>query len=141
MPFPDAQNIRFEPKVASKPFSKKLHTTKLKKFWCFASLSQKTVSTSSLNNFRKTEQCPFQTLETFVFELNVASKPFSKKLHMTELKSFRCFASFSPKIVSTSSIKNLQKTEKCPFQTLRPFVFELKVASKPFSKKSPMTNL
>ena len=32
---------------------------------------------------KKTEKCPFQTLRTFVFALKVASKPFSKKLHMT----------------------------------------------------------
>ena len=37
---------------------------------------------------------------------------------------------------STSSLKNLQKTRKC---TLRTFVFDLKVASKPFFKKLSMT--
>ena len=30
-------------------------------------------------------------------------------------------------MVSTSSLKNLQKPEKCPFQTFKMFVFELKV--------------
>ena len=32
------------------------------------------------------------------------------------------------------------QTEKCLLQTLRTFIFKLKVASKPFSKKLPMTN-
>ena len=42
-------------------------------------------------------------------------------------------------MVSTSSIKNLQETGKCPFQTLKIFVFEIKVVSKSFSKKLPRT--
>ena len=37
---------------------------------------------------------------------------------------------------STSSLKNLQKSRKC---TLRTFVFDIKVASKPFFKKLSMT--
>ena len=35
--------------------------------------------------------------------------------------------------------QTLQKTEKCPFQTLRTFVFKLKVASKPFPEKLLLT--
>ena len=38
-------------------------------------------------------------------------------------------------MVSTLSHKNFEKTEKYAFQMLRTFVFELKVAPKPFSKK------
>ena len=38
-------------------------------------------------------------------------------------------------MVSPSSPKTLEKTEKGPFQTLTTFLFELKVASKPFSEK------
>ena len=38
-------------------------------------------------------------------------------------------------MVSTSLLKNVQKTEKCSFQRVRTFIFELKVASRPFSKK------
>ena len=38
-------------------------------------------------------------------------------------------------MVSTLSPKTLEKTEKGPFQTLTTFLFELKVASKPFSEK------
>ena len=43
------------------------------------------------------------------------------------------------KIASISSIKNLQKIEKCYFQTLRKFVFQLNVATKSFSMKLLMT--
>ena len=79
------------------------------------------VSTSLLKDLQKTEKWPFQTLTTFVFELKVASKPFSNKLPMTKFrfKTFERFALLSRKIVSTASLKNLQKTEKCSFQTLR----------------------
>ena len=54
-------------------------------------------------------------------------------------KNFRSIVSLLQKTVSTSLLKNLQKTEKCSFQTRRTFAFELKVVSKPFSKKRPMT--
>ena len=43
-------------------------------------------------------------------------------------------------MVSTLSLKNLQKTENFPFQMLRIFVFQLKAASKLFSKKLPKAN-
>ena len=43
-------------------------------------------------------------------------------------------------MVSTSSFKNLEKSEKCHFEMLIKSVFELKVASKTFPKMSPMTN-
>ena len=56
----------------------------LNSFERFASLSQKTVSTSPLKNFQITEKYPFETLTTFVFELSVISKPFYVKLPMTK---------------------------------------------------------
>ena len=40
-------------------------------------------------------------------------------------------------MVSTSSLKNLQKTRKCPFQTLTKLAFEAKIRSKSFSNKLP----
>ena len=66
---------------------------------------------------------------TFPFDLKVASKPFSKMLSITNFElewSLKALPRFP------SSLKNLQKTEKYPFQTLRAFAFELKEASKPF---------
>ena len=101
------------------------------------------VSTSSLKNLQKTERCSFQRLSTFVFQLQVASKPFSRKLRQPHFNfnSLECFASLSQKIVSTLSLKSLQKTEKCSFQTITTLVFELKIASKPFSTNIPMTKL
>ena len=50
----------------------------------FASLSKKMVSASSLKIFKKSEKCPFQTFRTFIIELQVASKLFSKKLPKTK---------------------------------------------------------
>ena len=101
----------------------------LNSFESFASLSQKMISTLSLKDLQKTENCSFQMLRILVFELKLPIKPFSKKLPITN----------SQKRDSTSSLKNLQKTEKWPFQMLRTFIFELKVASKPFSTKLPIT--
>ena len=78
-----------------KAFSEEFQTkqTLHKSFWGTVSLSQKTVSTSSLKTSQKTEKCPFQTLRTFTFELKVASKPFSKKLPITKFwfKQFLMF--------------------------------------------------
>ena len=56
-----------------------------------------------------------------------------------DLNSFERFASLSLKVISTWSCRNLQKTVKCPFQRLTTFVFEIKVASKTFSKKLSMS--
>ena len=56
-----------------------------------------------------------------------------------DLNSFEWFASHSQKTASTMTLKCLEKTEKCFVQMLRTFVFELKVALKPFSSKFPMT--
>ena len=56
-----------------------------------------------------------------------------------DLNSFELFVLLSQKMVSTLSLKNLKKSEKCSFQTLRTFVFELRIALKIFSKKLPMT--
>ena len=55
-----------------------------------------------------------------------------------DLNSLERFTSLFQKMISTSSLKNLQKTEKCSIQTLTTFVFEPKVTSKPFSKKLPV---
>ena len=52
-----------------------------------------------------------QALKTFLFDLMVASKLFLKMLL------------FSQKMVSISSLKNLQKSKKCCFWTLRNFFF------------------
>ena len=133
----------FELKVASKSISKKFPMTK---FWLKSfSMFCRTFPRNGLNfvtqRLQKTENFPFQMLGTFVFDLKIASKLFSKKLPMTNLEFYspwKLSLAF-PEMVSISSLKNLRKTEKCLFQTLRTFVFEFKVASKPFSKKLPMT--
>ena len=57
-----------------------------------------------------------------------------------EIKSFHSIASHPQESILTSSFKNLQESEKAHFQTLRGFVFELKVTSRPFSKISSISN-
>ena len=78
-----------------------------KNFRSIVSLLQKTVSTSSLKNLQKTEKCSFQTRRTFAFELEVASKPFSKMLPLNN--DLESFLSLSWNTIWTSSLKNLQK--------------------------------
>ena len=99
------------------------------------------VSTSSLKNLQKTERYSFQRLSTFVLQLNLASILFSWKLPRPNFNfnSLERFASLSQKMLSTSSLKSFWKIEKCPFQTFTAFVFEPKVASKPFPKTFPTT--
>ena len=126
-------------------------------------LSQKTVSTSPLRNLQKGENCHFQTIRTFVFDLDVASKPFSKLLRTAQFKfkpssrflnhflkyfprqtlnsnHFQGFALLSQIMVSILSIKSLQKRKKRHLRTFITFAFDLKVASKPFLKMFFITN-
>ena len=107
----------------------------------FVSHSQKTVSFSSLKNLQKSEKFPFQMLKTFFSELKVASKPFSKKLLMTKFwfKNFLMSCLTFPESGINFVTRKLQKTEIF-FQILRTFVFDLKVASEPFSNKLLMTD-
>ena len=56
-----------------------------------------------------------------------------------DLNIFQCSVSLSLKMVSISSLKNLQKSGKCHFQWFRTFVVDLSVASKLFYKNFPMT--
>ena len=51
-----------------------------------------------------------------------------------DLNSFQCITLLSQKTLSTSSIKNLEKCEKCQGQRFRTFVFFLNVAWKPYPK-------
>ena len=108
----------------------------------FFSLSEKTVLTSSLKNLQKTQNSPFERPRTMVFGLIVTSKPFSKRFlsPIFDLNNFKRFALLFQITVLTSSFKNLQKTEKYTFQTLRTFIFEFQIAWESLSKRLPMIN-
>ena len=99
------------------------------------------VQTSSLKYLQKSEKWPFQTLRTFVFEIKIAPKPFSRKSikPKSDLNSFERFASLSQKMISTSSLRYFQKTEEYPCEALITFVLKHKVSSRPFYKKLCMT--
>ena len=114
----------------------------LNSFERFALLFLKMVSTLPLKTLQKTEKWSFQTLRTFVLELKVTSKPFSKKLPITKygFKQFWMLCLTLPENGLDFITQKLAKTEKCYFQTLTIFVFHLKVAPKPFPKKVLMTN-
>ena len=83
------------------------------------------------NICKKTEKSSFQTVRTFVFELKTASKHFSKKLPTTKFwikQIWTLCLSFPEYGFNFVSQKHAKKLKKCSFQTLRTFVFELKVA-------------
>ena len=92
----------------------------LKNFKHFALLFQNIVSISSLKNCKKLENLTSQMLRPFVFYLKVASKPFSKKLSMTNF-------SVSQKTVSTLSLKTLQKNWEMSFSKSKPFSKKLHI--------------
>ena len=81
----------------------------LNSFESFVSLYQKTVSTLLLKNLQKIKKWHFQMFATFAFDLKVASKP-------SNLKSFDFCLTFLTCL--TWSLKNLQKHERCDFETL-----------------------
>ena len=79
----------------------------------FFSFYQRMISTLPLKNLlKKVRKCHSLRLKTFLFDLQVVSKPFTK---------------------------TFEKAEKRQFQRFRTFVFQLKIASKPFSKKLYIT--
>ena len=107
----------------------------LNSFWCFASLSQKMVSTSSLKNCKKLKISFSKCSEHSFYLSRLLQNHFLKSLlwPTLNLNVLEGTVSLSQKTVSTSSLKNFQKLKR-----LRTFVFELKIASKPFSYKLPM---
>ena len=131
----------FELMVASIPFSKQLPLTT---FWFNWSWTLCLTFPVDGFNFRiqklaKNWKMTIQVLRTFVFELKVASKSFYKNIPRAQFwfKWLRTFCLNFPENVLTSSLKNFKKTQKSSFLTHGIFAFELKVASKPFSKRIP----
>ena len=99
------------------------------------------VSTSSLKYCKKLKIYLFKCSEHLFSISRLIQNHFLKRFLWTTLNLDGLEGSvlLSQKTVSNSSLKNLQKTKTFPFQTLKTFVFELKVASKPFSKRLPIT--
>ena len=114
----------------------------LNSFEHFASLFQKMASILPIKNFQKTKYCYFQTPTIIVLEFKEAPKAFSKKVPLTKFwfKQFFMFSLTFPENAFNFVTQKLQKTENFPFQMAKTFVFDLKVASKPFSKKLPITD-
>ena len=101
------------------------------------------VWTSSIKNFEKTKTCYFQMPTIFfILELKEVLKPVSKKVPMSKFwfKTFLMFCLAFPENAFKFVTEKLQETENFPSQILRTFVFDLKVALKPFFKKRPLTN-
>ena len=93
---------------------------------------------------QKSKQCYSQILSTFVFELSLASKQFSKMLPMTNFEfkwSWRLCIAFPESGFNFVTQTLAKKTRKCPCQRLATLAFELKVAPKPYSKIPPITKL
>ena len=107
------------------------------------SLSQKIVSTSSLKNVQKLKNDLFKRSQHSFLSSRWLENHFPRSFLWPsfDLNNFGRFAWVFQKMVSNSSPKTLEKTEKVPFQTLTTLLFELKVVSKPFSKKLPLIKL
>ena len=97
----------------------------LNRFGRFASLSQKMVSTSPLKTLEKSEKRPFQTLTTGFFELNVASKPFSKKFPLIKLwfKQFKTLRLTFPENSFNFVTQNVAKNWKIVFSNAKKLRF------------------
>ena len=116
-PFSNAHNIKVDPIR----FSKMLPITNFgfTHFSIFC-LPLSMVSISSIKKFeKKKEKCHFGMLKTFVFDLEVASKPFSKMPAITNLDfnsfNFRLCVVF-PENSFIFSLKNLKKVRNALFQ-------------------------
>ena len=111
----------------------------LNRFEHFASPFQKMVRTSSLKNLQKCEKWPFQTLRTFIFEVKVASKKFSKKFPMARFwfKQLWTLCLAFPENGFTFITQKFAKNWKMPFSSAQNS--ELKLPAKPFYKKVLMT--
>ena len=115
-------------------FSKKLPMTKI---WCFASLSQKMVLTSSLKKLQRTEKCYFQRPRAFAFDIKVASKSFSKRLTKTKFwfKQFLTFCVTFPENGLNFVIKKFRKNWKMPFSKAQKIGFWAQASFKAIFKK------
>ena len=108
----------------------------MKSLLCF----QFRLSISQWFHFRHSKICKkvknFQTLKTFVLNTRYFQNHFLQRSlwQFFALNSFIIFSSLPQKMVSTLSFK------KYHFQTLVTFVFNLTLASNPFSKMVIMTN-
>ena len=107
----------------------------------FNLLSRKMVSSSSIKSLQKSKKYVFKQPQYWFLSSRSLENRFLKSFLWLnfDLNSVWFFDSLSQKMVLTLPLKNLQKTENCSFQTLRIVDFELKVASKTFSKKLPVT--
>ena len=89
---------------------------------------------------RKLNHVIFKRLQYLFLSARKLQKK-SKKSPMIKFwfKQFLMFCLTFPENGFKLVTQKLLKTEKYHFQTLRTFVFELRLASKPFSKKVPKT--
>ena len=143
-PFQRLIKFVFEIKVASKPFPKKLAMTKFwfKQFLILFLTFPENGFYFVTQKLQKTKNFLFQMLKIFVFYLKDTSKPFSKKLTVTNFEfklSWSLFLSFAENVFNLITQTFAKKLKNVLFQMPRTFAFELKIASKPFSKKLPMT--
>ena len=111
-------------KKSWKSFSKNLPTY-TKSFRSIVSLSQKTVSTLSLKNLQEDEKCQVLRFRTIDFDIKVASKPHSIKLHLTKFwfeQFLRLYLAFLENGFNFVSQK-LAKIWKMPFSKVQNFCY------------------
>ena len=101
-------------------------------------LSHKTISVLSLKNLQKTEKCYFQRYRIFVFDHKMASKPFSKKLHLTKLwfKKFLTFRFAFPTNAFNFLTQKFTKKRKMPITKVQSIRFWPQDSFKLISQKA-----
>ena len=128
-----------EVKVASKPFPEKFPMTTLsfKWFWTLCLTFPK-------NGFNFVNQRLTKNWK-MIFSNTQNNRFWAQDLFRGsflwpgfDLISFDRFPPLCQNSTSTSSLKNLQKTQNWSFQMFRTFIFELKISSKHFSKNLPI---
>ena len=109
-----------------------------KSFRSIVLLSHKTISISSLKNLQKTEKYYFQRFRIFVLTKKFASKPFSKKLHMTKFwfKKFLMFCLAFPINAFNFLTQNFTKKRKIPITKVQSICFSPQHSFKTISQKA-----
>ena len=134
----------FHLKVVSKPFSKifSMSNFGFTQFCMLCLAFPKSIFNLFTEKCAKKFKNSFSNSQKIRFWLQGSFKRFLKYFLWQTLKwnHFGGSDLLSLKTVSTSSPKNLQKSEKCHIWTLKTIVLHLQVASKPFSKMLPTIN-
>ena len=127
MSFQRFRTFVVELEVPSEIFSKVFPRTEFlfKHFWTLCLTFRENGLNVATQKFVKNWKMAFSKVHNISLDLKAASKPFSKILPMNNFefeKFWFVYLTFHQKKVSTWSVKYLQKSKKCDFETLKRFI-------------------